>query len=304
MASRPCAGVQPGIGTGTGTNLTDAADSNILEPTLKENSCDTSDLIVIIELDDILKKPECHPSSTVQEAMTRLVHDITEHLADFRSVVVRGWNKHDVPVDFSKESLELMFGGLGQRVHYFDCFQFAQNRDADSSEDLLPFHQDCTLEEFASLVDDPHVCGNWLACKDFNPSPPSFVKPVLHSMLAWNLTSHEGLVQKPQQHKYSSTPGGPNVIRAANWSTPGWRLVSHSGAFHTPHNDCCGFCTYVIAEHGCKIWGIMSPKKRMEMQTSAQMREESASMRDLPSDKGRGYNCDMVTVVLETGDAL
>ena len=296
MASRPCAT------TSATFDSTSSSSScgRVIVPTPRANTRTTDQMISVIELEDSLRQPHLHDVKVVQEATSRLVAKIKAHLADFKPVLIRGWRR-DLQQDFSAESLQLTFGDMGQRVQYFDCFAFARNRDLPKKQ-WKPQAQSTTLKRFVEDIDNADSCGNWLDSKHLQPNPPFFINPLLDDLAAWNHTVDIRFCQKQKQGYtfLQNDDSTARAIRLANWTSPGWRLVSHSGAFHPAHHDCCGFATYVVAEHGCKVWAIMMPKSGVE--NSAELMKAYISMCD--PIEGQGYDCDMVVAFLEKNDVL
>jgi hypothetical protein len=260
-------------------------------------------MVTIIQFPEILQHPQNYKPDDIQKSWVGLVDRIGKSMADSKPVIVRGWIR-DLPSDFSPNSMRNNFGDLGQRAQWFDTISFAQNRDIDVDDDglLPPYHFQSTLQDFLDKIEDTSVCGNWLDCRHLHPNPPSFITPLLHSTQAWNQTFHLQFIQKPTQKGYTTSFAGPQVIKPANWSSHGWRLVSHPGAFTHPHNDCCGLCTYVVAETGCKIWAIMQPKSTEVYLNRADALERYRNIRDqIPQS---GYDCDMASIMLEDFDIM
>jgi|ERR1700722_1510746 hypothetical protein len=256
-----------------------------------------SELITVLELDEILRNPHAHSKEHVYESTTRLQKEIRSNMAESRSVVVRGW-KRDMNSDFTPESLILHMGDLGQPAQWTDGVLIARNRDIDED---APYHQTTSLQEFLSAIDRTDVCGNWLDSKNNHPTAPFFVTPILDSTTAWNHTFRI-FCQKNKKENDISHTDTPETIRAANWSAAGFRLLTHPGALTWPHFDCCGFATYAVAEEGCKLWAVMRPR-------AAECQTEWKNVPDLYSKMlATGpdgvHPCDMEVMVLECGDVL
>jgi len=257
----------------------------------------TSELVTFLELDEVLRNPKDHPTEQIYESTSRLASQIRSNMAESRAVVVRGWNR-DLPSDFTHESLALHVGDLGQPAQWGDGMIIARNRDLPEP---VSYHKTSSLEEFVSRIDLTDVCGNWLDGKNVHPTPPFFSIPILDSTMAWNHTFRILCESKQKNHTINHAQS-PETVRAANWSAPGWRLVTHPGFLTWPHFDCCGFATYVVAEEGCKLWGVMRPRAE-ECNSEWKKVPELYQKIQVTGQDGR-YPCDMEVIVLERGDVL
>ncbi|KAH7904348.1 hypothetical protein BJ138DRAFT_1119503 [Hygrophoropsis aurantiaca] len=226
------------------------------------------DLVVELELDPALRNPAEHSIDDVHEAWSTLVDTIANHMAGYRSVVIRGWKK-ELPLCFDDVSIGLQMGDLGQRCEWIDGILMALARD-DSAD--IAIHRRSSLKQFLDLTGDPTICGNFLDAKNVNPSPPQIITPLLDSTTAWNQTLYMRLVAEKKKKKgVSSTQSlveesPPIAVRTSNWTSAGWRLVTHPGFVTFPHHDCCGMGTYVVGDVGCKIWAVMRPKRSTTLQ--------------------------------------
>jgi hypothetical protein len=266
---------------------------------ITNNTCHVSDMVIVVELEDVLRNPDRYPTADVSVALQRLTEEVKTHMAHSKSVVVRGWRR-DLRYDFSPLALQLHVGDLGQRAQWLEGFQFAKNRDRDE-KDRDEYHKSTTLNEFIAEMANPDLCGNWLDSNNLHPNPPSFIPPLLDSTKAWNETYHLRFYSNGLK-KYNITYDGPAALRSSNWSSAGWRLITHPGFVTHPHHDCCGFGTYVVAEAGCKMWGVMRPKVERCGQPMRNLFTEFERMVDLIG--GVGYDCDVVTVCLEENDVM
>jgi hypothetical protein len=262
------------------------------------------DLMVEVELNPMLRSPGNYDDSDVERAWTTLIGNIRSYMADSKSVIVRGGN----PVfrtRFSKVSLGLQFGTLGERCHWVDGKLFAMNRE---SEEGLPFHRTTTLNTFIDWVDDTSTCGNFLDGKDLDPSAPAWMKPLLDSTAAWNQTMHLRFTPKATKGKKSSPAvtieeHEPSIIRSPTWTSQGWKLVTHPGFVTFPHHDCCGMGTYVIGTSGAKVWSVIRPKRDscpQDIEGLSAAFQTAARM----SPQGMFSGADVATVVLEAGDIM
>ena len=261
-------------------------------------------LIVELELDPILRSSGVSDCSAAERAWKGLVGEISSHMARSTSVVVRGGNP-SLSTNFSKASMELQFGSLGQSCEWVDGVLFAIKREAVND---IPFHRTTTLKDFVDCVEDTTTCGNFLDSKDLNPSVPMWMTPLLDSTVAWNQTMHLKFTQKAKKNKKSSPsvviePGGPSVIRSPTWTSQGWRLVTHPGFVTFPHHDCCGMCTYVIGTSGAKIWGVIRPKRDSCPKDVEGLSDAFHAATDL-RPQGTFSGADVATVCLEKGDIM
>ena len=260
--------------------------------------------MVELELDPMLRSPGHHDDSDVEQAWKKVIGDIRSYMADSKSVVVRGGNLV-FRTRFSKESMDLQFGTLGQRCEWVDGVLFAMQREA---YDDVPVHRRTTLNKFIDWVDDTTTCGNFLDGKDLNPIAPVWMKPVLDSAAAWNQTMHLRFTQKARKGKKSSPAvvigdQGPSVIGSPTWTSQGWKIVTHPGFVTFPHHDCCGMCTYVIGTSGAKIWGVMRPKRGSCPQAVEGLSDAFRTAMGM-SPQGTFTGADIATVVLEAGDIM
>jgi hypothetical protein len=256
-----------------------------------------SELVTVLELDDVLRNPKSYSKDHVYESTNRLIKTINTNMAESRAVVVRGWNR-DLPSDFTPESLRLHMGHLGQSAQWTDGITLARNRDITNPE---VYHKTTSLEEFVSGIDRTDICGNWLDSKNIHPTAPFFATPIFDSTTAWNHTFRITCESKKKNYHVNHSES-PETIRAANWSGPGWRLVTHPGFLTWPHFDCCGFSTYAVAEEGCKLWAVMRPR-------TAECQTEWNNVPDLyekilETGPDGLYPCDMEVMVLERGDVM
>lgn len=262
-----------------------------------------NDLIVELELDPILRTPTEYDEEEVMRAWIRFTGCIQEHLARSTSVVVRGWTP-SFPLRFSKLSLAHQLGNLGQRCQWIDGIRYAESQEAPG----ITYHEVTTLERFIDLADDPKVCGNFLDAKDGNPTPPPWMQPLLDSTMAWNQTMHLHFMKERSRSKKKNTEvdidiSGPTVIRSSTWTSQGWRLLTHAGFVTFAHNDCCGFCTYVLGEDGAKGWMSIRPKEGICAKSLSGL-PKMIELALEQSPDGRFPNADVAMVWLESGDTM
>jgi hypothetical protein len=315
MASRPCLGrgpsePEPGLNTDPGNGSGSPPGPPLMTPTLKSNSVQENEMVVTINLEYALRRPDDANTSNINEKLQVLLDTIHHHIANSRSVVLRGWRR-DLPFDLSNLCFQQSFGDLGQPIQWQEGFQFAKNR-AYPHPRSLPYHRTTTLKYFLDTVEDPTICGNWLDGKNMSPNPPSVLSPILDSTSAWNMTFNLRAYVLPKKSRSKTKASKKNrlelyseppfVVAAANWSSPGWRLVTHPGAVTFPHNDCCGLCTYVVADAGCKIWAVMRQRQGPNQTWEEKVADYKDRIRILGDDNR--FDCDMVTVVLEEGDIM
>jgi len=205
---------------------------------------------------------------------------------------------------FSKCSMVHHFGSLGNRCQWIDGVQFTAFREAEEEK---PFHQVTTMERFVDLIKDSNTCGNFLDAKDMNPCPPTWVTPLLNSTMAWNQMLH--LSRRHTASKRKDRSGvtieaqGLSVIQCGTWTSPGWRLLTHPGFMTFPHNDCCGWCTYVIGNTGAKIWGVMRPNRSICPSSLPGLSEVFRHVM-AQSQEGSFSNAAIATICLEAGDIM
>lgn len=261
------------------------------------------DLVVELEIDPVLRTPGDHESEATEQAWKRTVEEISFYMARSTSVVVRGCTPQ-LRIRFSKASLALHFGNLGQRCQWIEGTLYAAEQD--DSETTIPIHMITSMEEFIDMVEDTSSCGNYLDGKDMNPCPPFWATPLFHSTDAWNHSMHLRFSQQARkkiQQPVKIEPGGPRVIRSPTWSSQGWRLATHPGFVTFPHHDCCGMCTYVVGNAGCKLWAVMRPKRK-DCPSSLQGLVEAFQRATTTSEEGAYPDADIATVCLEEGDVM
>lgn len=225
-------------------------------------------------------------------------------MAESTSVVIRGWTPA-LSMKFSKGSMSLQFGNIGQRCQWIDGVRLAACRD---SSEVGEYHQVTTLEKFVDMVKDTSTCGNYLDAKDVNPSPPTWVTPLLDSTVAWNHTLHLTFTQNAKKNKGKAPvtmveQRAPSTIRSATWTSQGWRLVTHPGFVTFPHHDCCGMGTYVIGNCGAKIWGVIRPKRDI-CPNSLKNLGSIFRLATTLDNQGIFSDADVATVCLEEGDVM
>lgn len=177
------------------------------------------DLILELELDPVLRTPGDYDAEVTERVWKRTLDEVSFHMARGTSVVVRRCPPQ-VRLSFSKESMALQFGNLGQRCQWIEGSLYAASQD--DVEAMLPFHMITTLEDFIDQAEDPTVCGNFLDGKDTNPCPPLWATPLFDSTTAWNHTMHlrfRQTVKKKKDQPVEIDDGGPRVIRAPTWSS-------------------------------------------------------------------------------------
>ncbi|KAG6370279.1 hypothetical protein JVT61DRAFT_12230 [Boletus reticuloceps] len=261
-----------------------------------------SELIVELELDPVLRTPDDYDDDQVLRTWVDFTGRIQQLLAQSTSVVVRGWTP-TLPLKFSKKFLAHQIGNLGQRCQWIEGIRFA-NRDEASDE--KSYHEVTSLETFLDLADDPNVCGNFLDSKNVNPSPPSWMDPLLDSTTAWNQTMHLNFTKSKSKKKkceVNAESNGPAVIRSGTWTSQGWRLLTHPGFVTFPHYDCCGVCTYVVGNDGAKVWAVIRPK-RGACPNSVGGLSGILEAAAVVSSEGRFSDADVATVCLERGDTM
>jgi hypothetical protein len=262
------------------------------------------DLVVELTVDPVLRNQGEGDAEVKDRVWKELVDNIRSLMAQSISVIVRGWTPA-LSLRFSKASIALQFGNLGQICQWVEGVLYAAD---DGGSETVTIHKTTTMEQFIDLVDDPTICGNFLDGKDTNSSAPMWSTPLLDSTVAWNQTMHLRFTQGAQK-KDGGYPDlvfaqkGSTVIRSTTWTSQGWRLLTHAGYFTFPHHDCCGLCTYVVANAGAKIWAVMRPKsgicpKSLEGLFKALRSGTEFSLEDLYS------KVDIVTVCLEEGDVM
>ncbi|KAG8214274.1 hypothetical protein J3R82DRAFT_9218 [Butyriboletus roseoflavus] len=260
------------------------------------------ELAVEMELDPLLRNGVDEDAEGVELAWEKMIKEIEEKLAESTTVVVRGCTS-GMRLRFSKGSMGLQFGDLGQRCQWVDGVLYAADQDLPESQGI---HKTTSLQRFIDLVQDTTTCGNFLDGKDLNPSTPTWATPLLHSSIAWNHTMHVRFTKAPRKKKepiLKVEERGPHVIRSSTWTSQGWRLITHSGFVTFPHHDCCGMGTYVVGNAGAKIWAIMRPKRD---RCPADLEELSSVLRTSTtlSEDGTYPGSDVVTICLEEGDVM
>lgn len=55
--------------------------------------------------------------------------------------------------------------------------------------------------------------------------------------------------------------------------TRNWELIHAGGAHTLEHHDAAGYATFIIAENGCKVWGIVQPKGYSDARTYKELNE-------------------------------
>lgn len=203
--------------------------------------------------------------------------------------------------------MALHFGSLDQRCQWIDGVLYSASKEPTGKK-KQPFHKVTTLEKFIDLMKDGNTCGNFLDAKDVNPTPPTWMTPLLDSTLAWNQTMHLRCIQtakgkKKQDSAVNIDSQGPTSIRSGTWTSQGWRLLTHPGFFTFPHHDCCGMCTYVVGKSGAKIWGVIRPKRHICPDSIKGLSEVYQRVMDL-TPEGSFKNADLATVCLESGDVM
>ena len=222
------------------------------------------------------------------------------------SVVIRGWTPQ-LRLRLTKPSMALQFGDLGFRCLWVDGSVIAANMNVEP-KNQKPYHKVTSMSKFIELVEDATVCGNFLDGKDMNPSPPTWVKPLLDSTIAWEHTVHLRFLKEANSKKTEPAlqfeEVSPTVIRSATWSSQGWRLVTHPGFVTLPHHDCCGMGTYVIGNAGAKLWGVMRPKRNVCPSSLRDLGKCLNQATDMSLEEGRFSKADVATVCLEEGDVM
>ncbi|KAG6378035.1 hypothetical protein JVT61DRAFT_13715 [Boletus reticuloceps] len=210
-----------------------------------------------------------------------------------------------LPLKFSKKSLAHQVSNLRQSCQWIKGTQFAAREEGTEE---MSYHEVTTLERFLNLVDDLNICGNFLDSKDVNPSPPTWMGPLLDSTTAWNQTMHLNFTKsksrsKKKQSEINAQSNGPAMIRSGTWTSQGWQLMTHPGFVTFPHYDCCGVCTYVVGNNGAKIWAVIRPKQGLSPK-SLEGLSQALETAALLSPEDHFLDADVAMVCLEREDTM
>ncbi|KIK74496.1 hypothetical protein PAXRUDRAFT_29162, partial [Paxillus rubicundulus Ve08.2h10] len=183
------------------------------------------DLVAEVELDDVLRRPGEHDPDVVEEAFARILVEINSRLGQSTLVVV--WSLDPgLRLRFSKPSVALHCGDLGQRCHWLDGVLYSMQ---EPGSDPIEVHRTTTMEDFLDMANDPSVCGNFLDGKDLVPNPPTWTRPSFDSTTAWNQTIHLKFGKKSKEEEVTIEEAQPSFINSQTWTSQGWRLMTHSG---------------------------------------------------------------------------
>jgi hypothetical protein len=110
---------------------------------------------------------------------------------------------------------------------------------------------------------------------------------------------------KPSKTRVKDDSGphpGPIAVLHDQVRSEGWVLVTHGGAYTELHHDAEGFATYVVVNHGAKIWVPKGPKPSTSIHTRVDLFEAL----DHFFDRGHKKPDDTLggSMLLEPGDVL
>ncbi|KAF9219652.1 hypothetical protein BS17DRAFT_769872 [Gyrodon lividus] len=137
------------------------------------------DLVVELELDGVLRDGGGKDGEEVERAWKELIGDIELHMAQSTSVVVQGWTLA-LKLKWSKDSMGLQFGNLGQRWQWIDGILYKKSRENEGKggvSDKVEYHKMSTMEEFMDLTEDMTVCGNFLDGNDLGAKVWAVMRP-------------------------------------------------------------------------------------------------------------------------------
>lgn len=95
----------------------------------------------------------------------------------------------------------------------------------------------------------------------------------------------------------------PQVIRLSTWKIMQWNLMTHAGFATFPHKDANGFCTWIYAHVGIKIWAIIRPRYTEKHDTPWKLANLHRMIMDANADQLDQHG-DISTVFLSAGDLL